>query len=44
MWPEDEMGCYYSETINSDALGICLFKVWEQGFFTTSMILFMSYA
>ena len=32
---------YCTETINSNACGICFFKVWEQDFCTTSMVLYV---
>ena len=32
---------YYTETVNSNACGICLFKVWEQDFCTASMVLYV---
>ena len=35
---ERDSVAYYTETINSNACGICLFKVWERDFCTASMV------
>ena len=38
---QDSVAYYTDQTINSNACGICFFKVWEQDFCTTSMVLYV---